>query len=277
MNISVIIPCYNRQSLIARAIDSVLAQTYAALEVIVVDDGSSDNSADFIRRQYPNVKLLQQSQHGVSHARNQGIRLAQGNWIAFLDSDDAWHTDKLQQQVSALQQQPQYQICHTHEIWIRKDKRVNQMRKHEKFGGHIYQHCLQQCLMAPSSILINRDVFDKIGLFDETLPVCEDYDLWLRITARYAVLYLEQALITKYGGHDDQLSHQFWGMDRFRIKALHKMLQSSVLNSVDRQATVDVLRDKIRIYLIGAEKRQKHDEIAYYRQLLQQYDVAPTA
>ncbi len=100
-------------------------------------------------------------------------------------------------------------VCHTDEIWIRNGRRVNARKKHGKKGGWIFQHCLPLCAMSPSSIMIHRDVFTALGGFDERLPACEDYDLWLRITARYPVLFTRQPLIEKYGGHDDQLSRKY--------------------------------------------------------------------
>ncbi len=162
-------------------------------------------------------------------------------------------------------------VCHTDEIWIRNGRRVNARKKHGKKGGWIFQHCLPLCAMSPSSIMIHRDVFTALGGFDERLPACEDYDLWLRITARYPVLFIRQPLIEKYGGHDDQLSRKYWGMDRFRIRALEKILATDSLNADDHLAAVAMLREKAGIYLQGAIKRGKSAEIGYYRQLLKQY------
>ena len=112
------------------------------------------------------------------------------------------------------------------------------MHKHAKAGGWIYTHCLPLCAISPSAVLIHRSIFDCVGLFNEQLPACEDYDLWLRICARFPVHFIPEPLIIKYGGHDDQLSRRYWGMDRFRIQALEDILASGVLTEEHRQATL---------------------------------------
>jgi glycosyltransferase involved in cell wall biosynthesis len=251
----------------------VLSQTLPASEIIVVDDGSSDQSKQFIRDKYPDVHLLTQQHQGVSAARNLGIREASGEWLALLDSDDAWLAEKLDLQYQGLSNDNTYKIIHTNEIWIRNDIVLKQKGKHRKQGGNIFQCCLPLCAMSPSSIMIHRDVFDDIGLFDENLPVCEDYDLWLRICSRYPVLFLEQALIIKYGGHDDQLSQQYWGMDRFRIRALAKILETEVLNEDDRKATVKMILEKISLFLKGAIKHDNNQYCYEFKSLQQKYSA----
>lgn len=270
-DISVIIPTYNREHVITRAIDSVLAQSYPAKEIIVVDDGSDDRTATLINDNYPQVVYLKQENRGVSAARNSGIKAARSEWLALLDSDDEWLPDKLQKQISVLTEQPEYRISHSNEIWIRNGIRVNQMKKHQKYGGHIFQHCLPLCAMSPSSVVIHHSVFEEVGPFDESLPVCEDYDMWLRMAALYPVLYLDEPLLVKYGGHADQLSRQYWGMDRFRIKSIDKVLSLNRLNTADRLAAVQTLLDKIHIYLQGAKKHNNRLCVAEFEQLLDKY------
>lgn len=272
--VSVIIPAYNRAHCLPRALDSVLGQTRPAAEIIVMDDGSSDHSAELLARKYPEVRYLYQHNQGVSAARNRAIEQSTQDWIALLDSDDAWLPEKLEQQFAAVQEKPAYKICHTEEIWIRRGRRVNAMNKHKKHGGRIYQHCLPLCAMSPSSILIHRSIFDEVGLFDESLPACEDYDLWLRICSRWPVLFLPTPLIEKYGGHEDQLSARYWGMDRFRIRALQKQLQSTHLGAQDYEATRQMLLSKASIYLQGALKRNKLDEVEHYQRLIRKYEAA---
>jgi glycosyltransferase involved in cell wall biosynthesis len=262
--ISVVITTYNRKNIIGRAIDSVLAQTRSADEIILVDDGSSDNTNEFVKNKYPKIKYIWQECRGISHARNTGISLATGTWIAFLDSDDEWLSSKLEVQQNALKIEPDYKICHTNEIWIRNGRRVNPMKKHEKSGGFIFKNCLPLCIISPSSVIINRSVFDQYGTFDESLDVCEDYDLWLRLCAFLPVLYLEKPQIIKYGGHHDQLSRKYWGMDRFRIIALEKIVQNSTISSEYKIAAIHTLLEKIDIYIHGATKRGKKDDIELY-------------
>ena len=224
INISVVIPTYNRALLLERAIESVLAQSRPANEIIVVDDGSTDDTQQLIGTQYSQIHYIQQANKGVSSARNAGIITATCDWICLLDSDDSWRPEKLAKQSQALTDNPDYLICHTNETWYRNGNVLNQGKKHEKRGGYIFQHCLPLCAISPSSVIINKQLFDEIGLFDENLPACEDYDMWLRICAQYPILFLDEALTNKYGGHEDQLSIKHWGMDRFRIVALQKVI-----------------------------------------------------
>jgi len=253
--------------LLERALRSVFAQTIAAGEVIVVDDGSTDHTQELIHSRFPAARYLHQENRGVSTARNRGIEAARGGWVAFLDSDDEWLPQKLECQLRRLAEQPELRICHTEEIWIRRGSRVNPMKKHAKRGGWIFRHCLPLCAMSPSSILLHREVFEAVGLFDEELPACEDYDLWLRITARYPVLFVEEPLIVKHGGHEDQLSRRFFGMDRFRIRALEKILAGGDLPDEDRRAVAATLAEKARIYASGARKRGKLSEAQHYAAL----------
>jgi glycosyltransferase involved in cell wall biosynthesis len=271
MNISVIIPTYNRAHLLARAVRSVLNQSLPAQEIIVVDDGSTDNTAEVMSQQFPQCVYIQQSNRGVSAARNRGIDAAEGEWLAFLDSDDEWLENKLQRQHDMLQQHPNIKICHTEEIWIRNGKRVNQMKKHAKSGGSIFLNCLPLCVISPSSVIIHRSLFDEIGNFDEQLPACEDYDLWLRICANHEVAFVEQPQIKKYGGHNDQLSKHHWGMDRFRIMALEKIIGSNKLNSIERTAATQTLISKADILAQGAKKRGKDQEAEYYLEVRDRY------
>lgn len=273
IKISVIIATYNRAALVTKAIDSVLNQESSADEIVVVDDGSTDGTDRIIQDKFPQIKYLYQDNQGISTARNLGIIQAINPWIAFLDSDDEWLSDKLVKQRAALFANPDYKICHTDEIWIRRGKRVNQMKKHKKHGGDIYTYCLPLCIISPSSVVIHQDIFLEYGVFDIHLPACEDYDMWLRICAFEKVLYLDEPLIKKYGGHSDQLSHKYWGMDRFRIKALQKILGNNLLNADKKEATIKMLLDKIRIYNTGAEKRGKKSDTEHYSDLYKKYQL----
>ncbi len=276
MRISVVIPSHNRAELLPRALDSVLTQSLAPLEVILVDDGSDDNTTELIHDRYPDVRYLRQENRGVSAARNRGIAAARGDWIALLDSDDAWLPGKLEAQNRALAKQPGHRLCHTEEIWVRNGRRVNAMKKHAKCGGRIFLRCLPLCVISPSSALLQRDLLEETGGFDENLPACEDYDLWLRICAREPVLFVEEPQIVKYGGHADQLSRRHWGMDRFRIRALEKILDSGLLGAADRAAALDTLRRKSEIVAAGAEKRGDTERAAAIRARANRFEDEPS-
>jgi len=263
-SISVVIPTHDRAGLLPRALESVLAQTLLPLEIIVVDDGSRDPTRQLMEQRFPRVRYLYQANRGVSSARNRGIEAARGDWIALLDSDDEWLPNKLKLQMRALQAQPGIRLCHTEEIWIRNGRRVNAMDKHAKGGGHIFRRCLPRCVISPSAALIHRSLLRETGLFDETLPACEDYDLWLRVCAREPVCFVETPQIRKYGGHQDQLSRRFWGMDRFRIQALEKLLRSGTLSGQQQRLATVTLLHKADILARGATKRGKPERAARY-------------
>jgi len=264
LKISVIIPTYNRAHVLGRAIESVLAQTFKPLELIIVDDGSTDATAELVSARFPECHYVYQENQGVSGARNHGIRIASGDWFAFLDSDDEWLPGKLAAQQKQLSLNTAHRLCHTEEIWIRNGKRVNAMLKHAKSGGQIFEKCLPLCVISPSAAMIHGSIFEEIGTFDESLPACEDYDMWLRICARESVGFVEEAQIRKYGGHADQLSGQFWGMDRFRIQALEKLLKEVHLRDPDRIAAINMLLVKLDVLAKGALKRGKTEAVERY-------------
>ncbi|MES0446417.1 MAG: glycosyltransferase, partial [Desulfobacterales bacterium] len=252
--VSVIIPTYNRGWIINEAIDSVLAQDYLNFELIVVDDGSTDNTHDILNSYQNNFLVLRQNNNGVSAARNRGLAAASGHFIAFLDSDDTWLPQKLSRQVDFFHSNPDALICQTEEIWIRNNVRVNPKKRHKKPSGMIFKPSLSLCLVSPSAVMIKRNLFEEVGLFDETLPACEDYDLWLRISCRHPVHLIDTPLIIKRGGHDDQLSASP-GLDKFRIKAIKKVIESGLLSAAQYQTAVETLKEKCDIYASGCRKR----------------------
>ena len=269
LNVSVIIPTYNRKNLLKRALRSVSSQMFVPQEIIVVDDGSSDGTKDWVLERFPHVRYIYQDNFGVSSARNAGIKEAKGSWIAFLDSDDEWMPNKLEQQKRVINSSQEAWLCHTNEIWIRNGVRVNQMKKHQKYGGDVFENCLDICRISPSSVLIKKEVFEMVGLFDESLKVCEDYDLWLRITAVLPVIFLDQPLIIKYGGHADQLSRVDSGIEKYRIQSLEKILSSSSLSIFQSKIAISHLIKKLEIFSNGLEKRNKLKELNIYKKKIE--------
>ena len=266
--VSVIIPTYNRSQKVARAIQSVLDQSFGDLEIIVVDDGSTDDTYQCLDRLRSSITYIRQLvNRGVSAARNRGIKSSLAPWIAFLDSDDYWLKDKLQVQMEFLHRNSGSVACQTEEIWIRGGRRVNPRRRHRKPSGDIFKQSLKLCLVSPSSVMVKRALFDEVGLFDETLQAAEDYDLWLRISCRYPVHLIDRALTVKEGGHPDQLSQRFAGMDRFRIRAIVNLINSGVLSSDQIEAALEALSVKCKIFGSGCLKRGRREQGYFYLSL----------
>lgn len=256
MSISIIIPTYNRLGMVARAVDSVLNQSFKNFELVVVDDGSTDATEKFIGAcKDSRLKYFKTEHRGVAHARNFGVRQSSHDWICFLDSDDVWRRHKLSEQIRFHSQNPDVLVSQTDDVWIRNSRRVNKMKKHEFRAGNLFRESLKICLICCSSVMIKKSLFADAGGFDESLPTCEDYDLWLRITARHPVGFVRKPLVTKFGGHGDQLSKAFPVMDRYRIAVLEKLLASGILSPEQEQWTHDELARKKEIVFKGSLKR----------------------
>ena len=271
-SISVIIPTLNRIKFLDRALKSVIRQSLSPDEIIVVDNGSTDNTVKQIKKKYPEVRILKEKKIGVSSARNKGIKEAKCEWIAFLDSDDEWLSQKLEKQINFIKDEKENILIHSDEYWIKNKKHMNQKKKHKKKGGFIFNECLKICCISPSSTIIKKNTLLEIGLFDENLFACEDYDLWLRLSAFYPVHFVDEKLIIKYGGHDDQLSNKYWGMDRFRIYSIEKILTYPNLSEEKRENALKVLKEKIEIVLNGAKKRNNKKIEKYYMEKLLKID-----
>lgn len=290
--ISVIVPTYNRAQCLPRCIEAILAQDDQNFELIIVDDGSQDETQsllqkynpviiknsqkpktnDVIAESTPHILVIQQENRGVSAARNRGILESHGNYLTFCDSDDVWTPRKLGIQRTFFHHSPEALVCYTGEIWIRKGLRVNPCKHHAKVSGDIFDRALALCVVSPSSVMMQRRFFDIVGFFDEDLPACEDYDLWLRAAAlQIPFHYIPEDLIVKYGGHDDQLSKKYWGMDRFRVQALLKCLKMPNLTQQQRQQAIVMLIKKCSIIAQGATKRGNLTLANEYEHLRQQW------
>ncbi len=253
----------------------MLAQSQPAEEVIVVDDGGLDGTLELLSERYGAALRYERlaENRGVSAARNHGIARAKGAWIALLDADDEWLPQKLELQRAVLRDAPGCRLCHTDELWVRHGRRVNPMNKHEKAGGDIFLRCLPRCAISPSSALLSRELLDEVGLFDTSLPACEDYDLWLRVCAREAVVYLDRPLLIKYGGHSDQLSRRYYALDRFRVAALEKLLLETPLNTAQRHAARQMLLEKLGVIIEGAMKRGRVELARRYDQRRRRWEA----
>lgn len=268
--ISVIIPTYNRRAMVAEAAASVLAQRGAAFELIVVDDGSTDGTAEYLRAAYgsnPALRLTRIAHRGPAAARNHGVSLAHAPLIALLDSDDLWAPDKLARQLCFMRDHPEYAISQTGEIWMRNGRRVNPGRRHRKRAGDIFVDSLRTCLISPSAVIMKTGPLRAIGGFDEELEAAEDYDLWLRILAEHAVGLLDEPLVIRRAGHPDQLSATVPALDRFRILALLKLLSASRISAAHREAVAEVLIEKCAIYSKGLRRRGRIAEADVCRRI----------
>jgi len=257
----VIIPTLNRYNYLKEALSDLENQDYKNFEILVIDQ-SKPFKSKFYENLDLNIRVIQQTEESLWMARNLGIKEAENEYIALLDSDDAWAETKIERQALKLEKKNfSCRITHTEEIWLNDGQRINPKKKHKKSGGFIFEKCLPLCCISPSSVLLHRTLFNDYGFFDEKLPACEDYDMWLRLCAFEEVLFVEEALTIKYGGHADQLSRAFWGMDRFRVQALEKLINSGKLSKTQRSQALVMLVKKIEILLLGAKKREKKEMI----------------
>lgn len=253
--VSVIIPTFNRASTILRAVESVLKQAYQPLELIVVDDGSEDESQGLLKplAAQGRLKIISQPNRGVSAARNAGIKMSGGCFLAFLDSDDEWLPGKIQAQVEHFRQNPLEVLVQTQERWVRNGRRVNPGRKHLKKAGDIFLDSLKLCLISPSAVMLKKSLLAEVGLFDEELAACEDYDLWLRILEKHPAGLIDREYLIRHGGRPDQLSAAH-SLDKYRIRALEKIL-THPLSQERRQAALEELERRREIYLGGRSRR----------------------
>lgn len=257
--------------MVGEAVESVLSQRFVGFELVVVDDGSTDGTANALARLGSRLRILSTPRRGVSAARNAGVAGSTGRYIAFLDSDDLWRPGKLARQIGFLEEHPEVEICQTEEIWIRNGIRVNPKASHRKPSGDVFLRSLDLCLVSPSAVMLRRELFQRLGGFDEAFPVCEDYDLWLRIAVNLPIPLIADALVIKRGGHVDQLSRSMWGMDRYRVLALQKLLRAGLAGS-RRAAVIEVLRRKVGILANGARKRGKVREADDFEAILAEFD-----
>lgn len=282
VEVSVIIPTYNRAHTVLRALDSVFYQKDApSYEIVIVDDGSTDQTLDIVKlylneklkKFHVEVQLISIPSGGVSVARNTGVLHSKGQWLAFLDSDDEWLEDKLKRQWNFIKIHKELSLVHGDEIWIRQGVRVNPMKKHAKGGGDQFFRSLELCVISPSCVILTRELFDNEGGFDPQMIVCEDYDLWLRITSNRLVGFINEPLIIKYGGHDDQLSHKYKAMDEYRVMSMMKLLKDGRLNPDQLKALVVQAQKKCDILVNGFQKHGHYQKALFFEKLKKEFEL----
>lgn len=271
LSISVIIPVFNRPQKIQACIQSILNQTVPPTEIIVVDDGSTDETPNILNQFRDRIQTISLPQNqGVSAARNCGITQSTGDWIALCDSDDTWEPQKLEKQSQFIRQYPFFEIIQSEEIWIRNSKRVNPCNHHQKPEGFIFIPSLELCLISPSAVLLNRSLWNQFGPFDTTLPACEDYDLWLKITRQKPVGLDPSLSVIKYGGDDDQLSKRYPAMDQFRVQSLVYMINQESDPEIKQKIRI-ILQKKLDILIQGTLKRNNTEKAIFFQKLKADY------
>lgn len=301
--VSVIIPTYNRAFQTVEAIRSVLEGTFRNFELIVVDDGSSDGTVDSLLQlgfcftpagipspaNSPTIATSDRSAALIllvlphtgfpGLVRNRGARIARGKYLAFLDSDDLWLPRKLELQLrahrEALAEGHGFRISHTRELWIRNGKPISQRKQRHLRQGDVFRDSLKKCILGPSTVVMERSLFEESGGFREDLKIAEDYELWVRITSFEPVLYIEEALTVKRGGSPDQLSQAFPFIEPFRLQALKDLVDRGFFstNSPRYKETIEELVRKCRIHAGGCGKRGKLEEALYWEEQARQYEL----
>ncbi len=226
--VSVIMPAFNSEQYISDAIDSVLQQTYQNFELIVVNDGSTDRTEDILKKISNSIHLISQSNQGAASARNKGIMAAQGEYISFLDSDDIWFKD-------TLKLQHEYLTSHLYFGLVYGKRQVFDCKGNLdknwmiKYGfsqpeGYIFQDLILSASILLSTVMVRRKVLDKVGLFDKSLPLGEDYDLWLSISTKYKIGYIPDDLV-KYRRHPKSLTASNYSLKPWDIEVAEKALR----------------------------------------------------
>lgn len=264
--VSVIIPTFNRAASLSRAVDSVLAQSFRDFELIVVDDGSLDDTIRLLSPLAGELKLLRLEHRGMpGRARNAGAAAARGSYLAFLDSDDLWLPEKLTRQMPLVLAGAR--VCHTRELWLRGGREVSQKGQRHRRQGDLFGDALVKCVIGPSTAVVEKSLFDSAGGFREDLAVAEDYELWLRLCFAWPVAYLDEALTVKRArmeeaGEEPNLSEKYGHIEFFRIQALKDLVaRGAFVSQPEKEALARVeLARKLRIYAAGCRKRGRRDE-----------------
>ena len=272
--VSVIIPVYNRFELAKEAVSSVLGQTFRSLELIIVDDGSTDMTpilATYFRED-TRVKYIRINHSGMpGFVRNKGVETAKGKYLAFLDSDDLWMESKLEKQVVFLGKNSAIKVVHTREAWVRNGKTISQAGFNHRRFGDIFSDALEKCIIGPSTVLLESNLYRELRGFRDDLEIAEDYELWLRLADSNSIGYIDEPLITKRAGHVGQLSEKYGQIEIFRIRGLKKLVEQHYFTIENQKSAELELAKKCRIYAAGCRKRNKVEEAKLHESIAIKY------
>ena len=235
--VSVIIPAYNRATTIRRAIDSVLSQTHQGFEIIVIDDGSTDATADIVAAiEDPRLRLIRHDRRrGGSAARNTGIREGSAPFVAFLDSDDEWLASKLERQLEIFERSDEHlALVYTGAVWLYPDGAVDHVVA-RRYADLAHRLLTVNVIGETSLGMVRRTALNEIGGFDETLPSCQDMDVWLRLCERFEADIVAEPLVRVTKGDDqgrisNNVAAAMKGRALFCEKHRHKMVSRRVLH-----------------------------------------------
>lgn len=252
--VSIIIPTYNRSHFILDAIDSVLNQTFQDFEIIVIDDGSTENTKEILSK-YGSIIYAYQENRGRAEARNAGIRQAKGEYIAFLDDDDIWLPQKLEKQVAFLNSKPDIGLVHTFSevidgkgYFLAKETRIrHKLYKKAIRIGYTYEGMSELCIMFLSTVMLRKNCFDKVGSFDSNMPAFEDWDFYLRLALRYRIGTIPEVLV-RYRLHAGCTTQNEFTEGRIKTS----MKQLAILNSFDDVSLKDRARYNFYVHLANA-------------------------
>ena len=251
--VSVIIPTYNRAAYLQKALQSVKEQTYQPLEIIVIDDGSTDDTRIMLEGCEVQLRYIYQENKGISGARNTGIRNANGEYVAFLDSDDYWVPEKTAQQVALFKQHPEYGLVASRCASIRLDGSYRERNRPGR-SGWILEDLFKANFIRTSAAMVKKECFENIGLFDEELKECEEYDLWLRIAAQYPMGFIDKSLAVYVDNPEGMSTDSLTGR-LYRLKVLEKQyLQNKIPANLYAQRIANTCHYIGRHYIKRGEK-----------------------